>query len=139
MDELAHYPILIHHAAKCGHNHPPSSLRAIRACLEADARVIEADISPLADGDFLLFHGQHLEDGTDGSSLVATQTTSEVSHLHYTRSGGENTEPVGILSQVMELLRNLSGKKAERLPSRGLSLYSCCYHTEARATWTLEG
>jgi hypothetical protein len=35
MDERAHYPILIHHAAKRGHNHPTSSLRAIRACLEA--------------------------------------------------------------------------------------------------------
>ena len=104
MDECAHSPVLIHHAAKRGHNHPPSSLRAIRACLDADARVIEVDISPLADGDFLLFHGQHLEDGTDGSGLVAAQTTSEVSRLHYTRSGGENAEPVGMLSQAMELL-----------------------------------
>jgi len=104
MDDCTHSSMLIHHAAKRGHTHPPSSLRAIRACLDADARVIEVDISPLADGDFLLFHGQHLEDGTDGSGLVAAQTTSEVSRLHYTRSGGENAEPVGILSQAMELL-----------------------------------
>ncbi len=108
MDDRAHSLMLIHHAAKRGHNHPPSSLRAIRACLDADARVIEVDISPLADGDFLLFHGQHLEDGTDGSGLVAAQTTSEVSRLHYTRSRGENAELVGMLSQAMELLRHHS-------------------------------
>ena len=104
MDGPVQPPLLIHHAAKRGHNHPPSSLQAIHDCLEAGARVIEVDISPLADGDFMLFHGQHLEDGTDGSGLVAAQTTAEVSRLQDTRSGGENAEPVGMLSQAMELL-----------------------------------
>ncbi len=105
MDDCTHSPILIHHAAKRGHNHPPSSLRAIRACLDAGARVIEVDISPLKDGDFLLFHNQRLEDGTDGSGLVADQAASEVRQLHYTRERGENSEPVGFLNQALELLR----------------------------------
>jgi glycerophosphoryl diester phosphodiesterase len=106
MDNCVHSLLLVHHAAKRGHNYQPSSLQAIRVCLEAGARVIEVDISPLADGDFLLFHNQRLEDGTDGSGLVAAQTASEVSHLHYTRAGCENAEPVGLLSQALELLRN---------------------------------
>jgi len=105
-DGTVEYPLLVHHAASGGHNHPPNSLQALRACLEVGARAIEVDISPLADGDFLLFHNSRLEDGTDGSGLVSVHTACEVSQLHYTWQGEEDVEPVGLLNQALELVRH---------------------------------
>ena len=44
--------LLIHHAANRGKPFRPASLRGLRECLEAKARIMEIDIIPLADGDF---------------------------------------------------------------------------------------
>jgi len=52
--------LLIHHAASGQTPRPPNSLWALQACLEAGARAVEVDISPLADGEFVLLHGQCL-------------------------------------------------------------------------------
>ena len=70
--------LLVHHAANRGKPYHPASLRGLRACLEAKARIVELDIIPLADGDFALIHDQLLEKATDGEGYVALSTADQV-------------------------------------------------------------
>ena len=98
--------LLIHHAANRGHNHPPNSLRSLRACLEAGARVVEVDITPLSGGDFALLHDGQLENSTDGTGQAFASTADQVCHLQYTRHGVTTGNPVGLLSQAVSLVRD---------------------------------
>ena len=68
--------LLVHHAANRGRKYPPGCLEGLRACLRAGARAVEVDISPLADGDFLLYHDGHLDGGTTGHGPVAACTSA---------------------------------------------------------------
>jgi len=97
-------PMLVHHAARREHGHPPNSPAAVRACLEAAARAIEVDISPLADGHFVLLHGPFLEPETTGSGPVSEHTAAQVRTLHYTHGGTTSQAPVGFLAEVLDLL-----------------------------------
>jgi glycerophosphoryl diester phosphodiesterase len=96
--------LLIHRAANGPHTHPPNSIRGLQACLDAGSRVVEMDISPLADGDFVLLHGPLLEGDTNSSGRVNACTTGEVVALRLTRQGVVTDEAVGLLSQALELL-----------------------------------
>ena len=75
--------LLIHHMANRDHEHPAGTLAALRACLEAGARVIEIDISLLADNQFALLHGPLLEDETTGSGPIRVHTTEQVRELRH--------------------------------------------------------
>lgn len=97
--------LLIHHAARRQHAHPPNSLAALQACLEAGAQAVEVDISLLADGQFSLLHGPFLERETTGSGPVNAHTTEQVRALHYIWQGEVTDAPVGLLSQVIDLLQ----------------------------------
>ena len=97
---------LVHHAANRGHGHPPGSLQGLRVCLEAGARAVEVDVTPLADGDFALLHDGKLERSTDGSGDAFDATAGQVRRLHYRRQGDVTDEPVGLLSQAVSLLRD---------------------------------
>ncbi|OQY16550.1 MAG: hypothetical protein B6I35_15745 [Anaerolineaceae bacterium 4572_32.2] len=99
-------PLLIHHAANRGHDHPPNSLRSLRFCLEAGARVVEVDVTPLSGGDFALLHDGQLDTATDGAGSVFTATADQVRRLHYTVRGASTDEPVGLLSQAVSLARD---------------------------------
>ncbi len=96
---------LVHHAANRGHNYPPGSLSALRYCLEAGARIVEVDITPLAADDFALFHDSRWEKATDGQGPVAATTVAQATRLHYVGDGFAD-EPVGLLSQAVALLRD---------------------------------
>ncbi len=98
--------LLIHHAANRQHDHPPNSLQSLRVCLEAGARVVEVDITPLADGDFALLHDGRLENATDGNGHVFATTADQARRLHYTARGDSTDEPVGLLSQAVLLARD---------------------------------
>jgi len=97
--------LLIHHKASRGDGYPPNSLRGLQACLEAGARVIEIDISPLADGDFLVLHDVFLQPGTTGSGPVMAHTAEQVRDLRLIWQGQVTDEPVGLLSQALDLVR----------------------------------
>jgi glycerophosphoryl diester phosphodiesterase len=102
-----HRPVLlIHHAANRGCLHPPNSIRGLRTCLDAGARVVEVDISPLADGDFALLHGRFLEESTTALGPVAAHTSAEVRDLRLVWHGVATDEPVGLLSEAVELVRS---------------------------------
>ena len=96
--------LLIHHAANRGYVYPPNSIRGLKACLDAAARAVEMDISPLSGGDFLLLHDRLLENGTTGSGLIHTRTAEQVSGLFLIWRGAVTDEPVGLLSQALGLV-----------------------------------
>lgn len=98
--------LLVHHAANRGRPYHPASLRGLRACLEAKARIVELDIIPLADGDFALIHDQLLEKATDGEGYVAMSTADQIRRLHYTRRGIASDQPVGTLNQAIALVQD---------------------------------
>lgn len=97
--------LLIHHAARRGHRHPPGSLAALRACLAAGARFVEIDVLPVADGDFALLHDGELDRATDGVGVVFSRSSAEISRLHYRQNGQVTGEQVGLLSQAVALLQ----------------------------------
>ena len=103
--------LLVHHAANRDHTYPSTSLPALQACLEAGARVVEVDISLLADGQFALLHGPLLERETTGSGPVAALTSDEVRALQYRRRGqGEPTAvPVALLPDAVDQLQRNPG------------------------------
>ena len=94
--------ILIHHAASSEDpGIPPGSLRALKACLEKDAALIEIDVLPLLDGDFALLHDVSLAAATNGEGNVLKKTSEEIKKLQYAGS----QENVATLSQAVELLQ----------------------------------
>lgn len=101
--------LLIHHMANRDHEHPPGSLPALQACLQAGARVIEIDISLLTDHQFALLHGPLLEEETTGSGLIREHTSEQVRQLRYLYRGKGTDVPVGFLSEAIELLQQYPG------------------------------
>lgn len=96
--------LLVHHAAMGGHCYPPCSLEGFQACLGAGARFIEVDISPLADGDFLLYHHGHLDGVTTGQGPVAACTSARARDLRLVWEGQETPYAPGTLGQALGLL-----------------------------------
>jgi len=101
--------LLIHHMANRDHEHPPGTLPALRACLEAGARTIEIDISLLADNQFALLHGPLLEHETTGSGPIRAHTTEQVRDLRHLYQGKVTKVTIGLLSEAVELLRQYPG------------------------------
>ncbi len=79
--------------------HAPNSLSALAEVLDG-ARVIEFDIQPLADGDFVLLHDPLLEHETTGTGPVEAATRAAVKALRL--RGAE--DPPALLSEAAELL-----------------------------------
>ena len=101
--------LLIHHMANRDHEHPPGTLPALRACLEAGAHLIEIDISLLADNQFALLHGPLLEQETTGFGPIRAQTAEQVSELRHVYQGRVTGVAIGFLSEAIELLRQYPG------------------------------
>lgn len=96
--------LLVHHAANRGHSHPPCSLAALRACLQARAEAVEVDVQALADGDYALLHNALLEDETTGRGPVSLATAAQLRDVCLLKRGRSTGEPVATLSQVVALL-----------------------------------
>jgi glycerophosphoryl diester phosphodiesterase len=107
--------VLIHHGARRQHTYPQSSLSAIRDCLESGARVVEVDITPLADGGFALLHDSDLARATDGSGPTPAATRAQVRALHYLDGDTITCEPVGLLSQAVALAKEYAGLRELQL------------------------
>jgi glycerophosphoryl diester phosphodiesterase len=100
--------LLIHHATNRGYHYPPNSLRGLKTCLDVGARVVETDISLMGDGEFLLLHDEILEQGTTGSGPVVALTADQAMDLYLTWQGAVTEEPVGLLSQALDLVSSCS-------------------------------
>lgn len=104
-------PTVVHHmAALDGHNNPPNSLAAIRACLQAGAAWIEVDINALAEDDYLLVHEPNLEEETSGHGRVAECTPAQALTLTLRQPGAGGAVPVALLSQVVSCFLSTPGK-----------------------------
>lgn len=98
-------PIIVHHtAALDGMPHPPNSLEAIHACLDAGAAVIEIDVTMLAEGDYLLVHDPALENETTGAGRVDACTPAQAQQLRFMRDGQPTETRVPLLSDVVAAL-----------------------------------
>ncbi len=98
---------LIHHAAHRGLTHPGNSPVGLVACVEAGARIVEIDVQALADGDYALLHDSLLEDETTGQGPVSRHPAGELAGLRLRWDDGRpSDDPVGLLSQVVALLRD---------------------------------
>lgn len=98
--------LLVHHAANRGHGHPPSSLSGVMRCLEAGARAIEIDVTPLADGEYALLHDARLDTQTDGQGPVARETAASLAGRRLRWRGRVTSEPVANLGQVVAAVRD---------------------------------
>jgi len=107
--------LLIHHAANRGHDRLSNSLRNLRICLEADALIVEVDITPLSAGDFALLHDGVLDFATNGKGSIFATTAEQVRRLKYTYQGIETDEMVGLLSQAVSLIQDYSCLKELQL------------------------
>ena len=101
--------LLIHHMANRDHEHPPGSLPALQHCLQAGTRVIEIDISLLADHQFALLHGPLLEEETTGIGPIRAHTTEQIRQLRHLNQGRITEVTVGLLSEAIQLLREYPG------------------------------
>ena len=97
---------LIHHAANCGPNTPPGSLRALKTCLASGAAVIEIDVIPLADGSFALLHDQYLEEETSGEGRAPAMQRGQIESLTYKVDGEITDEKVGFLEDAIALFKD---------------------------------
>jgi glycerophosphoryl diester phosphodiesterase len=95
---------LVFHAARRGDRFPAGSLSGLRDCLEAGARFVEVDISPLADGEYALLHDRFLEDETDGRGSVAAATGETVRGLRRRWRGELTGERVATLGEAVALV-----------------------------------
>lgn len=92
-------------AAIDGQAVPPNSLEAIRACLDANADIVELDITALADQDYLLVHDPVLESETTGHGDVRTCTASQARQLRFRLNGNATDFRAPMLGEVVELFR----------------------------------
>jgi len=97
------FPALVYHAAGRSNRIPPNTLSGLRDCLDAGARFVEVDISPLADGGYALLHDRFLEDETDGKGSVAAATGETVRVLRRRWQGKLTDERVALLSDAAAL------------------------------------
>ncbi len=98
-------PIMVHHmAALDGSPHPPNSLEAIHACLDAGAACIEIDATALAGQDCLLVHDPLLQAETTGTGEVRACTPAQARHLRFVVNGSATQTRVPLLSDVVAAL-----------------------------------
>ncbi|MEP7291345.1 MAG: glycerophosphodiester phosphodiesterase family protein [Chloroflexota bacterium] len=105
-------PVIVHHmAALDASPHPPNSLEAIRASLEANAAFIEIDVTALAADDYLLVHDGVLEHETSGVGEVGATLPAETSSLLIkTRDGVVTAYRPPLLSEVVALFGDHPGR-----------------------------
>lgn len=95
---------LIHHAAQGFGRFPPSSLAALKSCLEGGALAVEVDIIPLLDGEFVLLHDPQLQTSTNGAGNAARLTRQDLQSLYYKVDGAVTDEGLGFLDQALDLV-----------------------------------
>jgi glycerophosphoryl diester phosphodiesterase len=95
------FQIVHHMAAMDGFPTPPNSLASVEACLAADADVIEVDITPLGNDDFLLVHDPDLESETNGSGKVGTCTPEQAKSYRLKHRGVVTEHPPALLREVV--------------------------------------
>ena len=97
---------IVSHAARTELSSPPNTLAGLQECVEKGLYYIEYDISPLAYGDFLLFHNEKLNDTTNRTGPVFFLTRDDQQNLWYLNKEGTRGARIAHLSQLIELLND---------------------------------
>ncbi len=94
---------IVHHMATLDSSpNPPNSLKAIELCLKANAAIIEVDITPLANDDFLLVHDPELNSETTGEGKVGECLSDHAkTYKLKDRAGLASDHPPALLSEVV--------------------------------------
>lgn len=104
------YQIVHHMAALDQAVNPPNSLRAIELCLQAQAAVIEVDITPLQNDDFLLVHDPDLESETTGSGKVNECSPARAKTFQIKHRQVVSDQAPALLSEVVAAFLAAPGK-----------------------------
>lgn len=99
---------IVHHmAALDGNPNPANSLRGVEMCLQANAAIIEVDITPLGGDDFLLVHDPDLESETTGHGKVVECPPERTKNyrLKEWKSAAASSQPPALLSEVVAAFR----------------------------------
>ena len=94
------------------HDYQENTIESIKAAIDLGADMVEIDIHPTTDGEFMVFHDWTLDCRTDGKGVVREHTTAYLKSLDigygYTADGG-NTFPfrgkfIGAMPTLGEVL-----------------------------------
>jgi glycerophosphoryl diester phosphodiesterase len=103
-------PTIVHHMAAVDNSpFPPNSLEAIQVSLDANAAIIELDVTALARDDYLLVHDLELESETDGHGLVGECAPTNARELFYKDRDGVSSYHAAVLSDAVQLVLNQRG------------------------------
>lgn len=101
------------------HNYIENTLPSIRAAIDLGADIIEFDVHPTTDGEFVVFHDWGLECRTNGTGVVREQSSRYLKSLDigygYTSDGGK-TYPfrgkyIGAMPKLGEVLSEFPENK----------------------------
>jgi len=92
------------------HSYQENTLPSIQAAIDLGADIVEIDIHPTTDGEFIVFHDWTLPCRTDGSGITKDQTTDYLKSLDI---GYGYTSGMGI-PQIMEKLILFEANLSER-------------------------
>lgn len=104
------FQIVHHMAALDGLPNPPNALNGVRMCLQANAPVIEVDITPLAHSDFLLVHDPVLESETNGNGKVRECTPEASKQYRLKHRDAVSEHPPALLSEVVSAFLEHPGR-----------------------------
>ncbi len=108
-------PHLIHHSASLDGGPPPNTLWALGECLRRGVDVVEVDVTPLADSEWLLSHDANLESFSTGRGPVAEITTADSRAIYLVREGALTTLHPDLLSDALDLVERLSARTLVQL------------------------
>jgi glycerophosphoryl diester phosphodiesterase len=101
---------IVHHMAALDQSqNPPNSLHAVQDSLQAQAAVIEVDLTPLNANDFLLVHDPVLESETSGKGNVNECTPEQAKTYQIKHRGVITGHPPALLSEVVEAFLQAAG------------------------------
>ncbi len=101
---------IVHHMAALDQSqNPPNSLQAVQDSLQAQAAVIEVDLTPLNANDFLLVHDPVLESETSGKGKVNECTPEQAKTYQIKHRGVITGHPPALLSEVVEAFLQTAG------------------------------
>ncbi len=109
-------PTLVHHMAALDDQlAPPNSLEAVQVCLDAEAAIIEVDITALVESDYLLVHEPNLQAETSGRGRVAECTPAQARQLFIKWRKSITEYRAALLSEVVQLIENAHGRSRLQL------------------------
>jgi glycerophosphoryl diester phosphodiesterase len=136
------------------HPHLEDTIPALNAAFGAGADMVEFDVQPTTDGDFVVFHDWTLDCRTDGKGVTREHSLAELRALDlgygYTADSGQTFplrgKGIGLMATLAETLDALPGKRVminikSADPGEGTQLAAALAHRppSEHANWIIYG